>query len=919
MSDFQAFTCEVVLDNFQKKIEALEVWEGRVFAGLADGTLMVLQEEPSTDVGPRWQVSQAVKGFGQRRILQLQAWPERSLLLCLCEDGLTAHRLPSLALACQATRTRSAGRFALDAASDTVAVAAKRRLLLLRFNGNEFEEAKELGLPDAALALGWCGASVCLGFRREYATMDTNTGALAELFTTGKPGAPLVTPLGGGELLLLKDSVGIALGADARPARRPPLNWSDAPAAVAVSAPYALGLLPAFVEIRGTARAAAGGPAQVLPLQDMAVAAPSTGADGCVYVASRGDAGIRRLAPVAFATQARALADAGEFAEALELTALIPSSEGTEGFERTRLVDMLHTRYAHALFGAGDYDGAFAHFGMCSAASPLVLLRLFPSLAPPALLADLGPSGYDLPEVPEPSGEAFVKAVSLLLPYLLSHRSRIGYRNEELAALAPQQRRQLAEAVDTAILKAMLVMSDTGALLRFVQRPNAASLEEGRAALQAAGRYSELVALYQRRGQHQAALSLLRTLSQAPEELAMAPRGAAAELAGLTGVWAAVKYLVSVGSQHMDLIQAHAQWILSADPEAGLEMLLQARPPLAPAAVLPILSAQVPALCAPYLEAAIALGVASPCGFHDELVRIYLRAVIEQRRGDGAAANGAAASGAASGAGPGPAAALPAGGRGGDGGECGGGASGVEGDAWGQGAVRGAQPGDQPQLASRPDPYTRLKELVTTSQHIDAARLLLLAPKGGFLELRALLLERLDRHMDALRIYVHSMKAPRLAEAYCDRLYERRARGLARAPSAGTGLRLLQPAWSARDMQPGQDIYLALVEVYLERQGDDGAPGGSAPDSSNWEEVARLLSRKHGRIDSLHALNLLPGQVPLRAVLPFLEGGLRSAGEQRRNSTVVRSLRRAENLQVREELIRCRQRSVVVTFERASG
>ena len=39
----------------------------------------------------------------------------------------------------------------------------------------------------------------------------------------------------------------------------------------------------------------------------------------------------------------------------------------------------------------------------------------------------------------------------------------------------------------------------------------------------------------------------------------MPPAGAAAELVGLTGVWAAVKYLVSVGSQDMDLIQAHAQ------------------------------------------------------------------------------------------------------------------------------------------------------------------------------------------------------------------------------------------------------------------------------------------------------------------------------------------------------------------------
>ncbi len=56
-------------------------------------------------------------------------------------------------------------------------------------------------------------------------------------------------------------------------------------------------------------------------------------------------------------------------------------------------------------------------------------------------------------------------------------------------------------------------MDDTGALLRFVQRPNRVSLREGEAALKAAGRYSELVALYQERGQYSAALDLLRTLS----------------------------------------------------------------------------------------------------------------------------------------------------------------------------------------------------------------------------------------------------------------------------------------------------------------------------------------------------------------------------------------------------------------------
>ena len=47
---------------------------------------------------------------------------------------------------------------------------------------------------------------------------------------------------------------------------------------------------------------------QVLPVPDMAVAAPSAGADGSVFVAARGDAGIRRLGPVPFATQARRFA-----------------------------------------------------------------------------------------------------------------------------------------------------------------------------------------------------------------------------------------------------------------------------------------------------------------------------------------------------------------------------------------------------------------------------------------------------------------------------------------------------------------------------------------------------------------------------------------------------------------------------------
>ena len=52
--------------------------------------------------------------------------------------------------------------------------------------------------------------------------------------------------------------------------------------------------------------------------------------------------------------------------------------------------------------------------------------------------------------------------------------------------------------------------------------------------------------------------------------------------------------------------------------------------------------------------------------------------------------------------------------------------------------------------------------------------------------------------------------------------------------------------------------------------------------------------------------------MPLRLLLPFLEGAVRLLVEQVRNAAVVRSLRRSENLQVREDLTKSKQRYVLV-------
>ena len=49
------------------------------------------------------------------------------------------------------------------------------------------------------------------------------------------------------------------------------------------------------------------------------------------------------------------------------------------------------------------------------------------------------------------------------------------------------------------------------------------------------------------------------------------------------------------------------------------------------------------------------------------------------------------------------------------------------------------------------------------------------------------------------------------------------------------------------------------AQVYLERTEEAGRAGAD-PSSANWEEVARLLSRKQDRVQPATALDLLPGQ-----------------------------------------------------------
>ena len=89
------------------------------------------------------------------------------MFLGLDEEGVSLYKLPAFSLHCLANRTRHAQRFAWDSDRAMLAVAIKRKLLLFHYNGNEFVELKEYGLPDLALKMMWLGESICLGLKKE--------------------------------------------------------------------------------------------------------------------------------------------------------------------------------------------------------------------------------------------------------------------------------------------------------------------------------------------------------------------------------------------------------------------------------------------------------------------------------------------------------------------------------------------------------------------------------------------------------------------------------------------------------------------------------------------------------------------------------------------------------------------------------
>ena len=547
-------------------------------------------------------------GFAKKPVLQLTAVGGAQLstnLLISLTDGVSLHTLPNVSVHSVLTRTRGASAYRWRADDRRRCVACRKKLLVYKWDGVDLKEVKEIPLLEVPKTIEWAGMdTVCLAFKREYCIVSTTTGEARTVCPTGKHGEPSITVLPCGEILLLKDSVGIFVANDeGKPTRNHGINWSATPDdVVLLSWPHALAIMPRMVEVRAVHRRVdtdTGSIAlnQTLPLQGcLAVSGRHGGGAGndggpskwtnSVFVSSASGTLIHRIDVLPLEEQVRRLIEIGELEEAVEIASLYPCGDGPDGdhLELRRLRTELHRELADNLMRASEYEDAISNMSR-ACMRPDVVLSKFAALGlmPDTVLGELTKLSFSADTAEQAMGVGKARcasksdsqrAMSALLPYL---------REQREDPLCPN-----GELLDTALLMLLLNLGDSR-LTSFVcsgPRVDRTLLVD---TLTSWDRHEELICYLKASKMHREALERIRS-------------GAGHEDSALSAE-TMVEYIKGMGEEEVRAQVGERDWtfILQSNELCMREALPMMRAALPVEKSMALLRAHAPALCLEFM------------------------------------------------------------------------------------------------------------------------------------------------------------------------------------------------------------------------------------------------------------------------------------------------------------------------------
>ncbi|KAL2241343.1 UNVERIFIED_CONTAM: Vacuolar sorting protein 39 [Sesamum indicum] len=946
-----------LLANSSTRIDAIESYASTLLLSCSDGSLRIYAPESSagdhrSPSSPAEFHSQAlelkkepyvlertINGFSKKPMLAMEVLKSRELLLSLSES-IAFHRLPNLETLAVITKAKGANAYSWDDRRGFLCFARQKRVCIFRHDGGRgFVEVKEFGVPDTVKSMSWCGENICLGIRREYVILNSTNGALSEVFPSGRIAPPLVVSLPSGELLLGKDNIGVFVDQNGKLLQEGRICWSEAPAAVVVEKPYAIGLLPRHVEIRSLRD-----PYPLIQTVVLRNVRRLLQSSHVIIVAVENS--VYGLFPVPLGAQIVQLTASGNFEEALALCKLLPPEDSNL---RAAKEQSIHIRYAHYLFENGSYEEAMEHF-LASQVEITYVLSLYPSIILPKSSFIPEPERYmdmssDAPDLSRGSSgmsddleSSFPHALDSaestdleskkmshnILMALIKFLQRKRYGIVEKAAAEGTEEavsdavgnnfvsygnsrpkkpskgranipissvaRDTAAILDTALLQALLLTGQSSAALELLRGLNYCDVKICEEFLQEKNQYACLLELYKCNAMHREALKLLHKLVE--------DSNSSNPPAGLTQKFTPemiIDYLKSVCGTDPMLVLEFSMLVLESCPTQTIELFLSGNIPAD--LVNSYLKQHAPNMQTTYLELMLAMNENSISGnLQNEMVQIYLSEVLD----------------------------------------------------WYTDLNSQHKWDEKTYSPTRRKLLSALESISGYNPEVLLKRL----PPDALYEERAILLGKMNQHELALSIYVHKLSVPELALSYCDRIYES---GQQSSKSYGSiYLTLLQiylnPQKTTKNFEkritnlisaqsPGIPKVglgsgknkLRLSKKIAEIEGaeetrvsqsgtDSGKSDGDTDDVTEegastimLDKVVDLLGRRWDRINGAQALRLLPRETKLKNLLPFLGPLLRKSSEAYRNFSVIKSLRESENLQVKDELYSQRKNVLKIT------
>ncbi|KAI4265109.1 MAG: hypothetical protein L6R38_009646 [Xanthoria sp. 2 TBL-2021] len=871
--------------------------------------------------------------FSKYKIDQLAVIKEANLLVSLSNGLVSTHDLQTYELQETLLKTKGATTFAVTSnivkdpstgvpsIVSRLAVAVKRRVILWSWHDSELEpDTAEHTLVTGVKTLTWAsGTKLIAGLTSSYVLVDIGTSVVTDIVGPGSIGGapgqdggrfggvgvstinymglggaapkPLATQLGEGQLLLAKDINTLFIDIEGQSLGRRQIPWAVAPEAIGYSYPYLL----ALQATRGTLEVR--NPETLTLLQTISLPNASQlhisqpnislahAGKGFLVVSERC---VWRMGALEYDSQIDALVDRGRLDEAISLLGMLEDALLKDKEGRLREVKMLKAQY---LFDLRRYRESLDLF-MEVSAPPERVIRLFP----PIIAGDISAQAAIMHDdkrkdesqaddvTSEGGSHGDTASKDAKLSYTSTDESKAG--THDGPHVGGEQARQVNDGVilegkdlksATAELRPFLVQARTrmqkylnpdGTLTdaRGSQKIDVSNVQEAQELLLAHAPGSEeerrqqlvetakLVDTTLFRAYMFASPSLAGPLfrldnfcdpdvvkeklvetsryndlvdfyygkklhEQALELLQRFGKKAQAEetASQLAGPQRTVSYLQSLPAEMIDLILRFADWPLDVDPNLGMEVFLadsENAETLPRQKVLNFLSSKDKTLAEKYLKHIIEeLNDTTPT-FHQKLVDIY---------------------------------------------------------------IQGLKEGNFAGEPSRKQWEEHTLSFLRSSRYYQPYKALQKLPADNpkFYEPRAIVLNKMGQHKQALEIYVFKLQDPEKAEDYCNQVQ------LAQTSSTITPNQGHRP--TATDLEDqSTSIYHNLLSLYL---------SPPPPHKPQWGPALQILAKHGARMPASSTLDLIPEILPIKDLESYFRGRIRSANTTIKESRVTSALR----------------------------